>query len=207
MKQLALVVALGLGACAPKIEKISLKPPAQPPPPPAYVHELKRFTRHCHIFFDFDEVLTADATFHAPEFREAYAEDWIYVYRLSSDDAAKKRAQLMSEIADVWEFHLETQAHFYVINDFTLGKGIWRLTLVNDAGESVLPSDSRLSLLKRDVDVAFYPYATIFSAGWRVRFPRSLPDGTPLIKPDTKSIALRVAGPQGSCDMVWPLER
>jgi hypothetical protein len=205
MKQLALAVALGLGACAAPVEKIALQPPSRPPPASDYVHLLKKFTRHCHILADFDEALSADATFHAPEFREGYAEKWIDLYRLSADDAAKLRAQLMSDIADVWEFHLETATHFYVINDFTLGKGIWRVTLVNDSGQAVLPTDSRASSAKRDVDVAFYPYANIFSAGWRLRFPRALPDGTPLIRPDTKTIALRIAGPQGSCDMVWPL--
>jgi hypothetical protein len=204
MKRLA-SLALLLVACAEKPPRVTLAPPAETPGPKAYVHELKRFTRHGHVVSDFDEALTVDATLHAPEFRAAYASKWIDTYRLNAEDAAKKRAQLNAEIADVWEIHAETAAHFYTINDFTQGKGIWRVTLIDDKGRALQPTDARQSLEKRDVDLAFYPYATIFSRGWRFRFPRKLPDGSPLIEPDTKWIALRIAGPQGSTDLVWLL--
>jgi len=206
MKRLA-ALALALCACGGPPPKVTLTPPSEPPPARQYVDELKHYTRHGHVIADFDEALTVDATLHAPRFRAAYAEKWIDTYRLNAEDAAKKRAQLMAEIAEVWEVHMETATHFYVINDFSQGKGIWRVTLIDDQGRAVLPVDARLSLDKRDVDLAFYPYAGIFSRGWRFRFPRLLPDGSPLVGPDTKWIALRVAGPQGSTDLIWKLEK
>jgi hypothetical protein len=205
MKRLALAALLFV-ACSHAPPPVSLAPPAKPPAAKEYLEQLRKFTRHCHIISDFDEALTADSTLHAPEFRAAFGEKFIQLYKLSEDDAAKKRAQLMSEIADVWELHMETSAHFYTINDFTLGKGIWRVTLVDDQGRAVAPVELRQSLDKREVDMAWYPYATIFSRGWRVRFPRTMPDGTPFITPETKTIALRIAGPPGSCDMIWQLK-
>jgi hypothetical protein len=204
MKRLALA-ALLFAACGHAPPPVSLAPPTQPPPAKEYPRELKQFTRHCHIISDFDEALTADATLHAPTFRAAFASKFIDLYVLSEADAAKKRAQLTSEIADVWEFHLETSAHYYTINDFT-AKGIWRITLVDDTGRAVSPLEARQSIDKREVDMAWYPYATIFSRGWRLRFPRTLPDGTPFITPETKTIAVRVAGPPGNCDMIWELK-
>ena len=201
----AVGVALLLSACSHTEWVVSLKPPPQQPRAADYVDELKLWSRHCHIISDFDEALTADATMHAPEFQDAFAAKWIDLYRLSTDDAAKKRAQLVSEIADVWEFHLETQTHFYTINDFTQGRGIWRVTLVDDRGRALTPADARQTLLKREVDVALYPYAGIFTTGWRLRFSRALPDGQPFVDEQTRWIALRIAGPPGSCDLKWLL--
>jgi hypothetical protein len=204
MKRLA-ALALVLCGCGHAPPPVTLTPPEKAAPASEYVDELKLFSRHGHVISDFDEALTVDATLHAPEFRAAYAEKWIDVYKLNAEDAAKKRAQLLAEIADVWEIHVETSAHFYMINDFTQGKGIWRVTLIDDHGRAIMPADARQSLDKRDVDMAFYPFASIFSRGWRFRFPRNLPDGSPLITPQTRWIALRVAGPQGSTDLVWTL--
>jgi hypothetical protein len=200
-------VALLLGACGGAPPRVTLAPPTAAPAAADYVDHLKQYSRHGHVIADFDEALTIDATLHAPQFRSAYASKWIDTYRLNAEDAAKKRAQLMAEIADVYEVHAETSTHFYGINDFTQGKGIWRITLIDDQGRAVQPADARQSLDKRDVDLAFYPYAGIFSRGWRFRFPRTLPDGSPLVQPDTKWIALRIAGPQGSTDLIWELKR
>ena len=202
-----LAAALLVAGCASAPPKVSLAPPSSQPSANDYVDELKTWTRHGHVIYDFDEALTVDATLHAPQFRAAYAEKWIDVYRLNAEDAAKKRVELNAEIADLWELHVETSTHFYQINDFTQGKGIWRVTLIDDKGRAIQPVDLRLSVNKRDVDLAFYPYASIFSRGWRFRFPRTLADGSPLVTGDTKFIALRIAGPQGSTDLVWELQR
>ena len=56
---------------------------------------------------------------------------------------------------------------------------------------------------RRQLDMEFYPYASEFSRGWTLRFPRARADGTPLVGGDTKSLTLRFAGPQGSVDLVW----
>jgi hypothetical protein len=206
MKIAALAALLLIGCAEPEL-RVSLAPVPTPPPAHQYTRELKRWSRHGSILADFDEALTVDATLHSPEFREAYGERWIEMYKLNVDDAAKKRAQLLAEIADVWEFHVESATHYYQINDFTVGKSsVWRVTLIDDRGRAVQPVDIRLSLDKRDVDVAFYPYAGIFSKGWRFRFPRTLPNGSPLVTPDTRFIALRITGPQGATDLVWVLE-
>jgi hypothetical protein len=203
----ALWLALALVGCGGAPVRVSLEPPAKPPTAKEYVDELKRWTRHGHIISDFDETLTVDATLHAPEFREAFAEKWIDVYRMNESDAAAARAKMKADIADVWELHAETSTHIYDVNEFNTTKSPWRVTLVDDRNRSISTTDIKLDRSRREVTLVLYPYATLFSRSWKMRFPRNLPDGSPLITADTKSLVLRIAGPAGSVDLVWDLQR
>ena len=199
----AALIGLAIVGCASTPPRVSLEPPAQAPPASAYVDELKKWTRHGHILADFDEALTVDATLMSPELAAAYASRWIKVYQLNETDAAAFRAKLESRVADVWELHIESSTHRADINE--LGpRGPWRITLVDDRDRAVTPIEVRLEKTPRDVSVEMFPYATIFSRPWTVRFPRLLPDGTALAD-SAKWIALRIAGPAGHVDLKWVL--
>jgi hypothetical protein len=198
-------VAAGAG-CASSNLRVSLETPARPPPASEYVDELKKWTRSGHILADFDEALTVNGTFRSPEFRAAYAEKWIKTYFVGPDESARTRERLMSEGADTWEFHVESSAHRWEINDFSSKKSIWRLALVDDTGREVTAKDVLATTARRELEMEFYPYANIFSRGWTLRFPKTLADGTPLVRPDTKSVTLRFAGPMGVIDLVWLLK-
>jgi hypothetical protein len=203
MKQLA--VTLLLIGCGSSNVRVSLETPARPPPASEYVDELKKWTRSGHLLSDFDEALTVNATFRSPEFRAAYAEKWLKVYRIGPDEEARTRERLMSEAADTWEFHIESSAHRWELNDFSSKKSIWRLALVDDTGREVTPKEVLSTTSRRELEMEFYPYANIFSRGWTVRFPKTLLDGTPLAGPNTKTLTLRFAGPMGVIDLAWNL--
>ena len=198
-----LLVALMLAGCGGAPVRLSLEPPATAPPARDYVDELKKWTRAGHLRDDFDEALSVRATFRSPEFRAAYAEKWVKVFRIGPDDAARQRARILSEGADTWEFHVESQAHRWEINDFSSKKSIWRVALVDEQGREVLPKEVIATTSRRELEVEFYPYASLFSRGWTFRFPKTLPDGTPLAGPKTQSLTMRIAGPMGSIDLVW----
>jgi hypothetical protein len=201
-----LLAAALLGACGGAPVRLSLEPPAVAPRAQDYVDELKRWTRTGHVRDDFDEALGINATFRSPEFRAAYAEKWVKTYRIGPDDGARTRARLMSEGGDTWEFHIESEAHRWEVNDFSSKKSIWRLALVDEQGREVTPIQVLATTSRRELETEFYPYANIFSRGWTIRFPKRLPDGTPLYGPETRSLTLRVAGPMGSIDLVWTLK-
>jgi hypothetical protein len=184
---------------------VSLAPPAVNPPAREYFDQLKKWSRYGHIQADFDDTLAVNSTLQSPEFAGAFAEKWIEVYKLNEPDAVRKRAEVLGEIADVWQFHMESATHKYEDNEFGNLRSPWRVALVDDRNRSVQPIEVKLDRGPRDVTTAFFPYATIFSRGWRVRFPRTLPDGTPLVGPDTKRLTFRISGPAGSLDMTWKL--
>jgi hypothetical protein len=198
----ALVLVAGCGGAPPRV---SLEPPRRAPAAKEYVDELKRWTRRGHLRDDFDEALNVDVTFRSPEFRAAFAEKWIAVFNVGEPEAARVRDQLMADGADTYEFYMESSTHRFELNEFASTRSVWRLSLVDDRGREVTASDVHASKTRRELDIAFYPYATTFSRGFRLRFPRNLPDGTPLITTDTRAVTLRFSGPQGSLDLVWQL--
>jgi hypothetical protein len=200
-------VALLLVGCAGAPPPVSLADPTTPPTAKQYVDQLKKWTRHGHLLNDFDAALDVDATLRSPEFRAAYAEKYLKVYRVGPDRAAKVRGDILSDGADTYEFHVETATHDYDLNDLVGSKTVWRVTLVDDQQHEVLPTEISLVRERKRLDAEFYPYATLFSRGWRVRFPRTRIDGSPLVGNDTKSLTLRFAGPQGSVDLVWTLAK
>ena len=75
----------------------------------------------------FDEALGVYATLRSPEFRAAFAERWIQMFRIGPAEAARVREQILAEGAGSYEFHVETVAHAYELNEFTTAKSVWRL--------------------------------------------------------------------------------
>ncbi len=200
------LLLLAVAGCGGAPVRVSLAPPAVAPGAGSYVDELKKWTRAGHVLADFDEALSVNATFRAPEFRAAYTEKWVKTFRIGAADAARTFDKLMSDGADTWEFHIESQAHRWELNDFSSKKSIWRVALVDEQGREVTPKEVKVTTNRREVEMEFYPYATIFSRGWLIRFPKTLADGTPLVGPDTKMLTLRFAGPMGGIDLVWILK-
>ncbi len=202
MKRLALALAFALFGCAPP-PKVSLAPPSLPAKEKDYEKTLERWTRHGEVRADFDATLIVDATLHGPELNEAYAARWSRIYALPPPEAERFRAQLAADTTDHFLFYVETATHKFELNDFGSAKTMWRISLVNDHGQEVLPSEVKAAREHREVDQEFYPYVTIFSKGWRIRFPHALADGTPLVGADTRQVTLRIAGPPGTTDLVW----
>ena len=201
MKWLTLILALA--ACA--APQVSLDPPAQPPPAKDYIDLLKKWTRHGQLQSDFEEALSVDATMMSPEFRAAFAERYISVYKLSPEEAGRKRAEILSDAADQFSFHVETSTHAWQLNDLSGTKSVWRISLVDDKGREITTKDIHLKRTAREFDAAFFPYQNVFSRSWRILIPRTFADGTLLYGPNTRSLTLRFAGPQGSVDLVWQL--
>jgi len=197
------VLLLAAAACHTPV--VSMSVPATAPAAKEYPYEVLRWTRHGHVRFDFDEALTVNATLHSPEFRAAYTEKWVSQFSLVGAEAEKIRSDFAAEVADCWEVHLESASHTHDEDNFKPERHLWHLALVTDQGRQVSASEIKLDKEKRDVATALYPHATVFSRGWRIRFPRRLADGLPLIEAGTRSLTLRIAGPHGSTDIVWRL--
>jgi hypothetical protein len=197
---------LVLAGCASSHAPVSLAEPSPPPTAKQYVDELKRWTRHGELLHDFDAALEVDATLRSPEFRAAFADKYVKLYRIAPETAIQVRGELLADGADTYEFHLETATHDYALNELGGARSVWRITLVDDEGHEVTPTEILATRVKRELDLAMYPYANYFSRGWRIRFPRVRADGAPLIGADARSLTLRLSGPAGSIDLLWRLK-
>ncbi len=201
---LLVVVSLALAACGgPKI--VSLAEPAQPLSADDYWKQINRWTRVGTVRSDFDSDLIVKATLHAPEFRSAYVAKVTDIFKVGKEHLDTERAKLFAEVAEVWEFHVESAAHRFEFNELSIKKNVWRIVLLDDQGHEVLPVEIKPDRPRRSLEPLLYPYIDDFSKGWRLRFPKKKPDGAPLANPETKSLTLRFAGPPGSTDLVWQL--
>jgi hypothetical protein len=195
---------LALAACSPP-PVVSLAPPVQAIRSKDYVDYLKKWSRRGTLRDDFDLVLDVVATLHSPEFRAAYAEHYVTTYKIGPYDIDRVRKEVLADGAGTWEFHVEAATHKFELNDFSSAKTLWRVTLLDDQGHELEKPEVNTSTKRRDFDLYFYPFGNLFSSGWRMRFPQTFPDGTPVVTPETKSLTLRFAGPAGSVDLVWRL--
>lgn len=182
-----------------------MAPPAARPKPSDYFAVHDRVTRHGQLTESFDSVMTVDATLSTPEFRAAYAERYIQLYNVPESERDRVREQIMTEAADSIELHLETATHAFDANDLTSNKTMWRITLIDDQGREIQPSDLVPARGHRTTQRAFYSNANDFSKGWRLRFPRQRPDGEPALSPGSRSLTLRMGSPHGAIDLTWRL--
>lgn len=205
MKRALLGFVIAWGACA-QTPVVSLAPPAQPLTAKDYSKQINRWTRVGVVQRDVDTDLIAQATLHAPEFRSAYVAKHLEVFRIGDERARLERDRLLAEVADVWEFHVESSAHRFEFNELSIKKQVWRVALLDDAGHEVLPLEIKPDRPRRTIEPLLYPYVDDFSKGWRIRFPKQRADGEPLVNERTKTLTLRFAGPPGSTDLVWKLQ-
>ena len=83
---------------------------------------------------------------------------------------------------------------------------MWKLYLVNDQHERVVPVEVRKLKRQDAVTPHFFPYITPWKSIYTVRFPYKMPaTNQPIIKDNTKEIKLVITGVLGTAEMGWEL--
>jgi len=95
------------------------------------------------------------------------------------------------------EFLLQAETSVWTWNDFSSTSSLWTVTLSDEGGRVVAPVELTVAPGKAESWNVLFPPVTPFTRTWRIRFPRTLADGKPLIGPATRSLTLRFAGPLG----------
>lgn len=207
MNRLFAVATLLLAVGCTKYPIVSLSAPPKPLTADEYDRQLRRWTRYGIVRRDVDTDLMVTATMHSPEFRSAFVARSLEIYKVVPEAQPGERARLDKEVDGWWEFHIESTAHKFDVNELTGKRAAWRVTLVVDDEHERLPAEVRADRLRRTVEPTLYPYADDFTRGWRIRFPTTQPDGTATIPDGARTVALRFAGPPGATDLVWQLRK
>lgn len=195
-------------ACQPKAPLVSFHQVSKLPNARAYRRILSRWTRHevITIIEDFNTTARIYATLHAPEFNAAYAAKRRQMFRLTDREVD----QLRSKLAETWKssypFVLALATHKRDWNDLESDDSHWRLHLLNDHGETVTPNSVERHKRVTDIDKDLFPFVDHFYQLYLVRFPKALPNGTPLTNSQTKQLTLQVSGPLGRTELKWQLE-
>ena len=92
-------------------------------------------------------------------------------------------------------------------DDFHRAKSMWKLYLVNDENERVVPVEVRKVKQKDAVQPHFFPYITPWTSVYVVRFPHERPESKQrVVKDHTRTIRLVITSVLGTAEMAWKLQ-
>lgn len=200
----AAVIALAQ-ACSGGPEQVSLAPASGKISHEDYDKLRGRWTRGTKIIKQLDTTLHLHATFFAPEFSAAYVARQAHTFKLPAEKRAALAARLRKEWSESYPFFIAAATMDYNWNNFERKNPTWSLSLVNDKGEQVAPVEVKVEREITPIIVDLFPFVGRFHRVYWVRFPKTLPDGRPLRRSETRRLSIRCAGPLGRAELVWQI--
>jgi hypothetical protein len=163
----------------------------------AYQEILERYSDRAEIYDGFDTRMFTGATLQTAAFREARVRRLAEFKFLPPPRVEELLAAELAEEVQFNEFHLGVHANDSHFEDFAnRKKSIWRMVMLTPLGEVEPVSVERIGRSNLDMR-AMYPYLGVFWVAYRVRFPKVLPDGTPIIPDSSTHVTLRMASTLG----------
>ncbi|WP_224245683.1 hypothetical protein [Hyalangium gracile] len=159
-----------------------------------------RYSDRAEIYDGFDTRVFAGATFQTMNFREARVRRLAEFQFLPKARVEELLAKERTEETQFNEFFLGVHVNDYRFEDFSNRNSIWRIVMLTPSVEVEPVSIERIGRATLDMR-AMYPYLGVFWVGYRVRFPKVLPDGTPVIPESATHIQLRMASTLGHGQM------
>jgi hypothetical protein len=204
------VIALCSAAsgCSGRPPAVTLAQPQHPWTAKNYYRALERWTRDkaITVIAELNTTLRVSATLFSPEFNTAYAAKRARMFKLPR----REQQQLEQRLARLWQqsypFVMITATHDARWNDFERRNSQWRLWLTNDRGERVAPLAIERTRKLSQTEVALFPHLQMFYQFYKVRFPKKLPSGRPLVRGNTRRLKLIVTGSLGTASLVWRLQ-
>jgi hypothetical protein len=203
----AVVVALAaLGGCT--TQRVTLATGPREYVASDYPQILKRWTRteSLVVLYDLDDKLTVTATFESYDFRWAYVVKYASDYRLTVEQRRELLAKSLRDTEDTHEFYLALYGTNRRWTDLTKQTSAWVVRLIDDLGNETAPRKIELIEKPGAIERRYFPYTSVWRQVFRVRFPRTTPDGRPTIAPNAHWFGLRFAGAEGNQELRWELE-
>jgi hypothetical protein len=165
-----------------------------------YRDTLARYSDRAEIYDGFDTRLFAGTTFETMAFRSARVERLAAFKFLPKPRVEELMEKERGEEAQFHEFHLGVHVNDYRFEDFADRDSIWRVVMLTPSVEVEPLSIERIGRANLDMR-AMYPYMGVFWVAYRVRFPRTLADGTPVIPASATHVHLRLASTLGHAEL------
>ena len=173
-----------------------------------YETVLKTWTREMTLIsvHEFDNVLTATATYESWDFRWAYAVRYAEDYRLTVDQRRRLLEASLAETREYHQFYVAVYAKRTRWSDLHADPAAWIVRLIDESGSETAPSAIEYIKQPGAIELTYFPYTTPWREAFRIRFPTVRADGRPTISPTAQWFGLRFAGAQGNDELVWMLE-
>lgn len=163
--------------------------------PSEYAAALRRWTGTDKVYQGLETRLIVTATWKTGAFRDAWADEYARRYLLPEAERDELKRREHEEAESYQEFFFAAYTPEARWNDFSRRESIWRVRLFDDAGNTVEP----LVVTRVKVDDpklhAFYPYFTLWTKGYLVKFPRRG------LSPDTRSVRIQFTSALGAAEL------
>jgi len=167
----------------------------------AYQEIFEKFTDRAEVYDGFDTRIFAAATFQSAAFREARVQRQAEFQFLPKPRVEELLTTERAEETQFNEFHMGVHVNDPKFEDFAIPKkSIWRIVLLTPVGEVEPVSVERIGRSTLDMR-AFYPYLGVFWVAYKVRFPKVLKDGTPIIPESASHVTMRLASALGHAEL------
>lgn len=173
-----------------------------------YSTVLKRWTREAQLISmdELDNVLTVTATYESWDFRWAYAIRYAEDYRLTVEQRTNLLERSLAETRGEHQFYVSLYAQRHNWSDLKAEQPAWTVRLIDDSGGETAPTDIEPIPKPGAIERTYYPYTSVWRRSYRIRFPRTRPDGSPAIDEKARWFGLRFAGAQGNDALVWQID-
>lgn len=170
-----------------------------------YETVLKTWTREARLLSvrEFDNVLTATATFESWDFRWAYVVRYAEDYRLTVDQRRRLLEVSLAETREYHQFYVALYAKHARWSDLTSDEPAWIVRLIDELGNESAPTLIEPVAKPGAIELTYFPYTTPWRKAFRIRFRTLRADGRPTISPLSRWFGLRFAGAQGNDELVW----
>lgn len=195
---LSVSVALAAAGCAgSKRAEMANAEASKDVKPSEYSDALGSWTRESKVYAKLETRLIVNATYRSGAFREAYVDEYARRYLLASGERDDLRRRELNDAQTYHEFFFAAYTVESRWNDFSKRSSMWRLRLFDDKGASVEPLV--VTRVKQDDPVlhAFYPYFSLWTRGYVVKFPR---EG---LSPDSKTLRLQLTSAIGAAELEY----
>jgi len=197
------VGALSLWGCPPPRPAVIYGPDA-PLTVDDYDNILGTWTRSGQVYRLLDNKLFVTATYHAPEFRRAFAVAFPDIYGHGGKITRRELVDLTGGVEQYNNFFLAVYTPDARWNDLARDDSIWHLSLRGSSGSVVGPAD--IIPIKMDENLrTVYSYTNRFDKMYLVRFPLQDSLHRVVIDATTKNFFLRVASALGAVELEWEL--
>jgi hypothetical protein len=199
MIRVALFSVLFAAACGSSAPRVQLDN-SWPAQPGLYEDVVETWTRKGVLRGGYQEVLELAATLRSPAWRLSYADRDAQYRGLAGEARDQRFAQAKADAAGPWELELMVTTWDRRENDLDRGqKSIWKVRLLDDRGNEILPleivKDKRPAFVVR----ADYPALGDFAQAYVVRFPHD----AAVLGPGVKQVRLRMSSPRGGLTLTW----
>jgi hypothetical protein len=199
------LASAALGGCASNI--VTLREGPREYVATDYENVLRAWTRTERLIAlsELDNFLTVTATFESWDFRWAYVVRYVEDYRLTIEQRKRLLEKTLDETRQHHQFYVALYGGDRRWNDLTKPDSAWIVRLIDETGNEIAPDEIIAIQRPNALERTYYPYTSVFRRAFRIRFPRTLPDGRPTISPRAKWLGLRFAGAQGNTELIWQL--